>query len=102
MRIRYALVCLLVLGGCGRPAPTSSSTTPAADRSDSSLGRVADSLRKATDVDACRSSIQQINSHLFNHPDPKLLLSDKEKAEYGVSASSDRDGQRGSGGPGGE
>jgi hypothetical protein len=79
MRIRYALVCLLVLGGCGRPAPTSSSTTPAADRSDSSLGRVADSLRKATDVDACRSSIQQINSHLFNHPDPKLLLSDKEK-----------------------
>jgi hypothetical protein len=33
---------------------------------------------------------------------PAVLLSDKEKVEYGVSASSDRNGQRGSGGPGGE
>jgi len=33
---------------------------------------------------------------------PAVLLSDKEKAEYGVSASSDRNDQRGSGGPGGE
>ena len=33
---------------------------------------------------------------------PAVLLSDKEKAEYGVSASSDLNGQRGSGGPGDE
>jgi multidrug efflux pump subunit AcrA (membrane-fusion protein) len=33
---------------------------------------------------------------------PAVLLSDKEKAEYGVSASSDRGGQRGAGGPGGD
>jgi hypothetical protein len=33
---------------------------------------------------------------------PAVLLSDKEKAEYGVSASSGRNDQRGSGSPGGE
>src|SRR5436309_15365829 len=67
----FLLPFLFLLGGCARRVPKTPPAAPAVGESRETPETIAESLRQAADLQACRQAVQQLNGHFGRHPKAK-------------------------------
>ena len=73
------VACLVLATGCTRPVQTTKAVSQNRESEDSFS--VADTFRKATDIESGRNAVQQLNLYIGNHPDLKPAPLGKEESD---------------------